>query len=71
MPALFEQLQLARYTVAERLELIGDIWDSMSEEMETALLPPALCDELDRRIAAHRANPDAAIPWEQAEQELL
>jgi putative addiction module component (TIGR02574 family) len=27
--------------------------------------------EIDRRLAAHAANPDAAIPWEQVEAEAL
>ncbi len=71
MPALFDQLQIARFSFAERMQLIGEIWESVSEEAETAPFPPELCDELDRRLAAHRANPEAAIPWEQAERELL
>jgi putative addiction module component (TIGR02574 family) len=26
--------------------------------------------EIDRRLATHAANPDAAIPWEQVEAQL-
>lgn len=71
MAALFEQLQIARFTFAERMQLIGEIWDSVSEEVEAAPLPPELCEELDRRLAAHRADPSTAIPWEQVQREAL
>ncbi|MBL8867532.1 MAG: addiction module protein [Gemmataceae bacterium] len=70
MPALFEQLQIARFSFAERMQLIGEIWDSVSEEVEASPLPPELCEELDRRIAAHRANPDSAIPWEEVQRRV-
>lgn len=57
-------------SVEERLQLVGDIWDSIAEDVtaEPELLP--LTDEeraeLDRRIAEDDADPDAAIPWEEA-----
>jgi putative addiction module component (TIGR02574 family) len=71
MPGLFEELQISRFTADERLQLVGDIWDSMAAEVEVAPLPPALCEELDRRLAAHRADPGTAIPWEQVQRDAL
>ena len=45
------------------------IWDSIAPEAEATELTDAQKAEIDRRLAAHRANPKAAIPWEQTEAE--
>lgn len=69
-PAL-EALGIDRLSVSERLTLIGEIWDTLSDEIEQQPLTEAQRQEIDRRLAAHRANPSAAIPWEQVEAEAL
>lgn len=57
-------------SVEERLQLVGDIWDSIAEDaaVDPDLLP--LSDEeraeIDRRVAEDDADPGAAIPWEEA-----
>ena len=57
-------------SVAERLELVGDIWDSIADEANASpdLLPLSEAEkaELDRRLANHDAHPDAAAPLDQA-----
>lgn len=59
-----------RLTIAERLQLVGDIWDSIAEEATAAPDALPLSDaeraELDRRLAEHEANPGAAIPLDKA-----
>ena len=54
-----------------RLELVQEIWDSIAEEDNNVPLSEFQRLELDRRLAAHRTNPDAAIAWEQVEAEAL
>jgi putative addiction module component (TIGR02574 family) len=71
MPPALEALGLDRLTVAERIELVAAIWDSIAADVERAGLTEAQKREIDRRLAAHRANPQAAIPWEQVEAEAL
>jgi putative addiction module component (TIGR02574 family) len=71
MPPALEALGLDRLTVAERIELVAAIWDSIAADVERAPLTDAQKQEVDRRLAAHRANPQAAIPWEQVEAEAL
>jgi putative addiction module component (TIGR02574 family) len=57
-------------SVDERLQLVGDIWDSIAEEanVKPDVLP--LTDEqkaeLDRRIAAYEADPSSGVPMDQA-----
>ena len=64
-------MDFSRLTVAERIQLAEDLWDSLAEAPEVLALTDAQRDELDRRLAAHRADPEAAISWESLRQELL
>jgi len=45
-------------TVAERIQLVEDIWDSISDADEVLELTDAQRAELDRRLAANRARPE-------------
>jgi putative addiction module component (TIGR02574 family) len=60
---------LDRLSVEDRLTLAQQLWDSIAEEVNRLPLSPAQRQEVDRRLATHRANPQAAIPWEQVEAE--
>ena len=60
---------LDKLSVEDRVALAQQIWDSIAEEMKRLPLTKAQQQEVDRRLAAHRANPQAAIPWEQVEAE--
>ncbi|MCL5279747.1 MAG: addiction module protein [Planctomycetes bacterium] len=50
-------------TVAERIELIGDIWDTIAEVPEAVALTDAQKAELDKRLDAHQKDPTAGAPW--------
>jgi putative addiction module component (TIGR02574 family) len=71
MSPTLQQFGIDRLSVSERIELIGLIWDSIEADAEKAPLTEAQRQEIDRRLAAHRDNPQAAIPWEQVEAEAL
>ncbi len=60
---------LDRLSVEDRLTLAQQLWDSIAEEVNRLPLTTAQQQEIDRRLAAHRANPQAAIPWEHVEAE--
>lgn len=55
-------------SVDERLELVGDIWDSIADEANTNpdLLPLSDAEraELNRRIAEFERNPATGIPMD-------
>lgn len=57
-------------SVDERLQLVGDIWDSIAEEAharpEVLPLSDAQKAELDQRLAEYEADPSTAIPMDQA-----
>ena len=58
-------------SVEERLALVEAIWDSIAPQTEAAPLTEGQKAEVDRRWAAHQANSQAAIPWEQVEAAAL
>jgi putative addiction module component (TIGR02574 family) len=56
--------------LAERIELAEALWESITREGYEPPLTPSQAAELDRRLEAHRRNPEAAVPWEQIKAEL-
>jgi putative addiction module component (TIGR02574 family) len=64
---------LLRLSIAERLQLVEDLWDSIAQESPDEAFPitPELAAELDRRLAEHRADPESAIPWEEVRRRIL
>lgn len=55
---------ILRLSVAERIRLIGEIWDSI--EPEALPLTETQRKEILRRSEAHKAKPQEAIPLEEA-----
>jgi len=51
-----------KLSVAERIQLVEDIWDTIADNPEKVPLSEEKKAELDRRLEAHQQNPDAAIP---------
>jgi putative addiction module component (TIGR02574 family) len=62
MTITLQQFGIDRLTAAERLELIGLLWDSLEEPAFP--IPEWHIRELERRRAAAEANPTAGTPWE-------
>lgn len=50
-------------SVAERIELMGEIWDSLAEVLEAITLTEAQKAELDKRLDAYRKDPTVGAPW--------
>jgi putative addiction module component (TIGR02574 family) len=64
-----------RLSIAERLQLVEDIWDSIAEEAredpDALPLSEEQLAEVRRRQEEHRRDPGSAIPWEQVRAELF
>jgi len=62
-----------RLSIAERLQLVGEIWDSIAEDADGASLP--LSEEekalLDKRLADFEANPADGSSWPDVRGRLL
>jgi len=57
--------------VEERLELVGDIWDSIAQVPGAVELTEAQRAELDRRLEAYRRDPKAGSPWAEVKARIL
>jgi putative addiction module component (TIGR02574 family) len=71
MPPTLEALGIDRLSVEDRIALAQAIWDSVATVSQKPHLTEAQRAELERRLAAHRADPDDVIPWEQVRDEAL
>jgi len=58
-------------TVAERIQLVEDIWDSIAAVPEAVPLSEEQKRELDRRLEAYHRDPDAGSPWAEVKERIL
>lgn len=58
-------------TVAERIQLVEDIWDTVVAESPDLDLTPAQAAELDRRLVLHEKDPHRGRPWAEVKARLL
>lgn len=57
-------------SVAERLQLVEEIWDSIAEAPDAFELTEEQKKELDRRLEEYRKDPSIAIPWEEVKARI-
>lgn len=62
-------LDFSHLSPEQRLQLIEELWDSLTPQ-EAAPLSPELAEELDRRVAEMEADPTAGRPWEEVLADL-
>ena len=61
---------IRQLSIAERLLLVEEIWDSISDEPDSWTLSPEQRAELENRAAAHRENPDEGFSWDEVKASL-
>ena len=57
-------------TIAERIQLAEDIWDSVAAFPEAIPLTDAQKEELDRRLRSYAQNPSEGISWDELKDRL-
>jgi len=62
--------EISQLSVAERVQLAEDIWDSIAANPESLPLTEAQKLELDRRLAAYEADPSRTESWEAVRSRL-
>lgn len=60
-----------RLPLAERIELVEVLWESITQDGYEPPLTPAQATELDRRLEAHQRNPEDVVSWESIKEVLL
>lgn len=60
-----KSLGIDKLSVAERILLVEEIWDSIAESNETKQLEDWQKEELARRNAEYQASPNELYTWEE------
>ena len=63
--------QAKRLSIADRILLVEEIWDTIAEENQAFELTDSQQRELDRRLASVRANPTQGRTWEEIKAEFM
>jgi putative addiction module component (TIGR02574 family) len=63
-------MDFSQLSVAERIILVEQIWDSIATEQVAVPLTPAQEAELDRRMEAHRKSPQEGASWEEVKARI-
>ena len=69
MSSIFKDLGIDLLSLDQRLDLIHEIWESISAEGGQDRISEARRNELETRLAEHIASPDDVVPWEQIKAE--
>jgi putative addiction module component (TIGR02574 family) len=65
------RLDYSDLTPEERLQLVEDLWDSLAVGApESVPIPASHAEELERRVAAFRADRNPGPPWRDALDEI-
>ena len=62
MSVSLKSLGIEQLSIAERLVLVEELWDSIATA--TPLTDPQRA-ELEQRLADHLAHPDDVVPWDE------
>ena len=63
--------QAKKLSIAERIILVEEIWDSIAQDNGCFELSESQKKELDRRLETFRANPSQGRTWEEIKREFL
>ncbi len=62
--------EIRKLSLAERIQLFEDVWDSIADEPDAWELTPELQAELDRRLDDLEANPSGNVTWDEVKAGL-
>ncbi len=63
--------QARNLSIAERIRLVEEIWDTIAEENEAFDLTDAQKRELDRRLTSARNKPCQGRTWDEIKAEFM
>jgi putative addiction module component (TIGR02574 family) len=64
------KVEISQLSIAERIQLAEDLWDSIAEQQEDIPLTELQQQELDRRLERYTQDPSAGSDWETVKQRL-
>jgi putative addiction module component (TIGR02574 family) len=70
MPTSIKSLGLDQLSLAKRILLVEELWDSIAAHPDDFALPESHKQDLQRRLDAYRDDPKAGAPWEEVRTRL-
>jgi putative addiction module component (TIGR02574 family) len=64
------KVEISQLSIAERIQLAEDLWDSILDRQDEIELDLAQPQELDRRLAQHCQDPNTGSSWETVKRRL-
>jgi putative addiction module component (TIGR02574 family) len=64
------KFDIAELSIAERIQLAEDLWDSILEQQEELPLSSAQQQELEQRLENYEKNPTTGSSWEDVKKRL-
>jgi putative addiction module component (TIGR02574 family) len=63
--------EIRKLPLPERLQLVGEIWDSILEDPSLLPVSDELARELEARLQSHRDDPASSESWSFVEHEIF
>ena len=70
MPITMKSLGIDQLSVDDRMELLGEIWDSIAANPDDVPTTDAQKQDLRARLEAYQDNPKAGSSWEEVKARL-
>ncbi len=70
MEQLSVLLEFEKFSIAEKILMLEDLWDSIATEQERFELTVEQRDELDRRVADYYSSPDDGCSWKEVKSRI-
>jgi putative addiction module component (TIGR02574 family) len=64
------KVEISQLSIAERIQLAEDLWDSILEKQDELPLTNEQQQELDRRLKQYNQDPRSGSTWEEVKQRL-
>jgi putative addiction module component (TIGR02574 family) len=64
------KVEISQLSIAERIQLAEDLWDSISGQQDELPLTDAQQLELDRRLDSHQQDATSGSTWEEVKRRL-
>ncbi len=66
----FDLQHILNLSVAQRIELVETVWDSISADAQILPLQDYERNEIEQRLAEHEANPADIATWQEVKTAL-
>ena len=62
---------IEQLSVAERIQLVEDIWDTIAANPDALEVSEELGEELDRRVDNYHQSPSSGSSWQDVKKRIL